>query len=251
MIRVIRKDYNERSLGREGNDISLELLVDMFRGKRVWNQLNKRDWLIWSNSLYAPNLIIIGGYEGNSTDCFVKRIKSVKTIHVYEPVPEFFSSIQASYLRSPVVTAHNEAIYDGQVLNLDLSGDASLINLTGRSIPQNRAKNTTLSVKSITPEEAVERILNKGSDDQFSLYMNCEGSEYYILQRMLSKGIFPQSIIVQTHTTGFESYPNLYSLRASLAEKYFPIMTADWAWDVWVRNDYVKKNAASIEQDFL
>jgi hypothetical protein len=102
--------------------------------------MNKRDWLTRSNSLYAPNLIIISGYEGNSTDCFVKRIKSEKTIHVYKSVPEYFNSIQACYLRLPVVTAHNEAIHDGQVLNLDLSGDASLINLTGRSIPHNRTK---------------------------------------------------------------------------------------------------------------
>jgi hypothetical protein len=90
LVLKIKKDTKEYSLGRDGNNLSIESLMKEFHGKRIWNRESKRDWLIWSNELYASNLIIIGGFEGSSARIFSERVNTVKKAHIYEPVPQFY-----------------------------------------------------------------------------------------------------------------------------------------------------------------
>jgi FkbM family methyltransferase len=248
-LRRIREDKQDYPLGRSGNDLSIEAVLEHFRGKKIWNRESKRDWLIWSNKLYASNLIIIGGFTGNSTEIFVDRIRSITRIHVYEPVPAFFQEVTEKIKDMKSVTAFNEAIYEGENLTLDLSGNASLITETGRLIPAHLPDGGKIEVSSVTIGNAVQRILGESEEGEYSLYVNCEGSEYLILNNMLTLEKSAKSIVFQTHTSGDQPYEKLYSLRAALAKKYVPILTADWAWDVWVRRDLVRRSPASLEQD--
>jgi FkbM family methyltransferase len=205
--------------------------------------------LIWSKNLYAKNLIVVGGFKGKSTSLFLERIDTVTKIHVYEPVPSFFAQVIELFANSKVVTAFEEAVYDGADLTLELSGDASLIAASGRNIPSHLGGEGTIKVGSVSIERAITRILDGSEASEYSLFMNCEGSEYFILDSMLKHGRIASSIIVQTHTTNSESYEKLYDLRSSLARKYMPVFTADWAWDVWIRRDLVDRSVSSIEQD--
>ena len=250
-IKGIYQDIQEYSLGRSGNDLPLEELLEKFRGKRIWNRENKRDWLIWSNNLYAPNLIIIGGFQGKSTSYFLERIPAVKKIHVYEPVPTFYSQLEESYKNQKKVTAFQEAIYNGESLILELSGDATLNKASGRAIPKHLPLEGSIVVQSVSMEKAISRILKEAETPEYSLYMNCEGSEYLILDSMINQNKLAASIVVQTHTTDSRSYQKLYDLRAALSRKYVPVLTADWAWDIWVRSDLVDRSVTSFEQDSL
>jgi FkbM family methyltransferase len=250
-FKSIYLDFQEYSLGRSGNDIPLEELLEKFRGKRIWNRENKRDWLIWSNNLYAPNLIIIGGFQGKSTSYFLERISSVKRIHVYEPVPTFYTQIKEIFQNQKKVTPFREAIFNGEKLTLELSGDATLNKASGRLVPDHLHSEGSVDVQSISIEKAISRILEDAENPEYSLYMNCEGSEYLILDNMLNHGKLAKSIVVQTHTTDLKSLEKLYDLRAALSRKYVPVLTADWAWDIWVRNDLVNRSVASFEQDSL
>ena len=195
--------------------------------------------------------MIIGGFKGISTEHFLTRIKSVRKIHVYEPVPAFFTELTERIKDSKVATGFNQAIFEGENLTLDLSGDASLIRDTGRLIPDHLPKAGVIQVDSLSLRLAVERILSEGAENEYSLYMNCEGSEYQILEEMLVLGTLAKSIVFQTHISGSQPYEKLYHLRSLLAKHYIPVLTTDWAWDVWVRRDYISRSPASLEQDPL
>lgn len=218
-----------------------------FHGKRIWNRESKRDWLIWSNQLYASNLIIIGGFEGGSAKIFSERLNSVKKAHVYEPVPQFYGIINERIKNLEGFSTFNEAVYDGQDLELDVSGDASLIRDSGREIPEHLPKKGVIKVKSVTAQKAVARILEGSSQNEYSLYMNCEGSEYRILEDILRLEDKPRSLVFQTHTSGEYPYEKLFALRANLSSGYVPVLTADWAWDVWVRRDLVRLSPSALE----
>jgi FkbM family methyltransferase len=243
------RDLQEFQMGRSGNDFDVDYLIDHFRGKKIWNREVKRDWLIWSKKIYAKNLIIVGGFKGNSSKLFLERIPTISKIHVYEPVPEYFNLINETTKGSVIATVFNEGIYNGQTMSLDLSEDASLLSITGREIPNHLRKENTLTVKTVSIKVAAERITKEDPTAAFSMYMNCEGSEYLILKEMLDLEKIADSVVVQTHTTGANSYKNLYLLRSLLAERYVPLFTADWAWDIWIRKELVLRSPASIEQD--
>jgi len=243
------RELQEYRMGRTGNDFEVSYLIDHFRGKKLWDREVKRDWLIWSKKIYSENLIIVGGFKGNSTKLFLEKVPTIEKIHVYEPVPEYFNLIKEAIAGSTITTVFNEGIFNGQTMSLDLSEDSSLLSITGREMPSHLNTENTLTVETISIKLAVERITDADPQASFSLYMNCEGSEYLILKEMLDLEQIAESVVVQTHTTGSNSYKNLYLLRSILAERYIPIFTADWAWDIWIRKELVLGSPASIEQN--
>ena len=243
------REVREYGIGRSGNDFEVSYLIDHFRGKKIWNREVKRDWLIWSKSIYADNLIVVGGFKGNSSRLFLERVPTISKIHIYEPVPDYFISIAESIKSSTVAIAFNEGVYNGQPMLLDLSEDASLLSITGREIPKHLHKEKSLTVDTVTIKAAIDRITDTDPLANFSLYMNCEGSEYFILEQMLDLEKIADSIVVQTHTTGSRSYEDLYRLRSILAKRYIPLFTADWAWDIWIRKERINRSPQSLEQD--
>lgn len=130
-----------------------------------------------------------------------------------------------------------------------MSGDASLVRDTGRLILGHLPKAGVIEVESISLRVAVQRILEGDAENEYSPFMNCEGSEYKILDEMLELGLLAKSIVFQTHISGSHPYEKLYDLRSSLTRHYIPVLTAGWGWDVWIRQDYVSRSPASLEQD--
>lgn len=242
---------NEYKLGRYANNFEIPVLIEKFRGKRIWNLVSKRDWLIWSANLYSSNLIIIGGYKGNSGKLFLERVESIKKIHIYEPDTLHFLKIQELLSENENVQIFQEAIYDGSEVHLAVSDDASLLTETGRDIPAHLLKKEEIKVSSVPLSKAVERIDSGQTHFNYSLYMNCEGSEYLILDEIHKISNLPKSIIVQTHTTDDASMEKLYKLRLNLISEYYPLLATDFSWDVWIHKSFVNRTLKSIEQDPL
>lgn len=241
----------EFKLGRSGNDFEIPYLIENFRGKRIWNKVSKRDWLIWSTNLYAPNLIIVGGYKGNSARLFLERIPNIEKIHIYEPDSLHFLAIQELLSGNEKVKVHQEAIYNGDQVNLAVSDDASLIIETGREIPAHLLKKGEIKVRSVSLSTAVERIVSDQVHLNYSIYMNCEGSEYLILDQIDKLSNLPKSLIIQTHTTDDNSLIKLYGLRLKLISEYYPVLLTDFSWDIWIHKSFVSRTLKSIEQDSL
>jgi len=227
------------------NDHEVDFLVEHFRGIRVWNTLSPFDWLLWSRKLYSKNLILIGGHKGASLQLILKNLPDLNLIHVYEPVQEYFDHILES-LKSDKVTVYNEAVFDGLEIEMIVGGDGSLIASTNRELPSKIPFEYTAKANSVSLETAVQRLGTTMGN--YSLFMNCEGSEYKILNQVSALKIGPQSIFVQNHTATDKPFVNLFLLRAKLAEQYYPKLCTNWAWDVWLRKDLVSQSTTNLEQ---
>jgi FkbM family methyltransferase len=234
------------------NSLSIDELVDNFRGIRVWNHISRFDWVLYSQNLYAENLILIGGHRGKSVSQLLQKIPSLARIHVYEPIKDYADEIAENVL-DPRVLVWREAIFNGEELTMSVGGDGSLIDATERPLPPRIALEYRMNVRSVKLSEAVARIQleNQSSHFSYTLFMNCEGSEYEVLSAIDSLEVQPKSIFVQNHTATKNPFVNLFRLRMRLSEFYYPLVCTNWAWDIWVRNDYISKTIGELEQDPL
>lgn len=235
---------------KKPNSLSIDELVENFRGIRVWNHISRFDWVLYSQNLYAANLILIGGHRGKSVSHLLQKIPSLTRIHVYEPIQEYADEIAENIL-DPKVVVYREAIFNGEDLTMSVGGDGSLIEATERALPPRIPLEYRMSVRSVKLSEAVERIRseNQNSDFTYTVFMNCEGSEYEILSAIDSLADQPKSILVQNHTATSKPFVNLFTLRMRLSQFYYPLVCTNWAWDIWVRNDYVSRTIGELEQD--
>jgi FkbM family methyltransferase len=235
---------------KKPNSLSIDELVENFRGIRVWNHISRFDWVLYSQNLYAENLILIGGHRGKSVSHLLQKIPGLARLHVYEPIQEYADEIAENIL-DPRVLVYREAIFNGEDLTMSVGGDGSLIDATKRTLPPRITLEYKMSVKSVKLSDAVERIRleNQNSHFTYTVFMNCEGSEYEILSAIDSLNNQPKSIFIQNHTATKKPFVNLFKLRMQLSEFYYPLVSTNWAWDIWVRNDYISKTISELEQD--
>jgi hypothetical protein len=193
--------------------------------------ISPKDSVLYHEFLYrdSENLIIIGGFKGYNLNRF-EYLRNLKTFHVYEPNPEF-----ASYITSNIsnLIVHVEAVgqHDGSAL-LRVSGDHSYLDSVER--PSSINISEVKSVKVVSISTALSRLVG-----QYSMFLNCEGGEYHILQGVLSKMDSmetegPRTIVFQSHKVTDKPYIQLYMIRQALSHHYIPLLTLDWAWDIWV-----------------
>lgn len=189
--------------------------------------------------------MVIGGYLGESSGKLISKVSKLKSLHIYEPIPDFFNEIQHKFKDSPKVSIRNIAIsgVSGRIV-MDLCADSTLARHTGRSTT-GHLETIELVVHSITLGEALKDV---NDVSETSILMNCEGSEYEILESIKAMGKKPYSLFFQTHTTGEDSYEKLYRTRSELAQYYIPIVCEDWAWDIWLRKDASPLSAIEIER---
>ena len=227
---------------------SLEEMVRKLRGKAVWSQVAKRDWPIYSN-IYADQVVQIGGYTGNLAKRILDSHIEIRNMHVYEPDPKFCTAshdLLRKYVETGVVTVFNEAVYksDGRD-KLVSAGDWSTLKKTSRNIESEGFEISEIEVVTVSVQTVIDRL---DSLRDFTLVMNCEGSEYLIIEDILKSKMLPATVISQMHTIGEKPIKTLYEIRSKLAEKFTPIVCCDWAWDIWVRNDLSPISAEKSER---
>jgi FkbM family methyltransferase len=228
-------------------NISLEALILKLRGKEIWRHISPLDWVIHCGALYSRDIIVIGGHLGESSEKLKSQIPKLRTLHIYEPIPEFYKALKVKFESVSNVSLRNLAIAKkrGPIV-MEVWGDSTLALQTGRSLPV-RAETEYIEMvcEAISLSDALEEVENIR---ETSILMNCEGSEYDILDTLENLEEKPFSIVFQTHTTGENSYERLYKVRAQMACDYIPIVCEDWAWDVWLRKDTAPLSAIQIER---
>ena len=223
-VPFVQKSYSPSA--KELPLITLEQLISKYEGVNIWKTLAPKDWPLYSEILFCENVIIVGGHTGSSTKKIVSDMPKIKSLQVYEPIIEFAKEIEVS----TIVKVFTEAIWshNGE-LDIQIVGDHTFASKTERALFVNKESESRV-VPCITYAVAANRLGN----GEITLIMNCEGSEYLILNSLLDDENLPRSIIFQSHKTGETPFHFLYSLRAKLAKSYTPIVCADWAWDIWV-----------------
>lgn len=219
------------------NNLSFEEISRKLRGKAVWTKVAKHDCPIYSK-VYSDQVVQIGGYTGNLAKRILDSHSEISVMRVYEPYPIFFSSSQkllCDYLQTDLVTVFNEAVYKTEgIEKLVSAGDWSTLKQTGRNIDSEGFELSEMEIQTVSVKTVLDR-LDRNTD--FTLLMNCEGSEYVIIDEILKGDYLPATLISQMHTIGENPIKMLYETRSKLAEKFTPIVCCDWAWDIWVRND--------------
>jgi FkbM family methyltransferase len=228
--------------------VSLESLILKVRGKEIWRQVVPLDWIIHCEAIWSHDAIIIGGHIGDSSDKLKSQVPKLKRIYVYEPIPEFFETLKARFQNNSDIHLRNFAIVKtaGPII-MDVLDDSTLARQTSRSLPQGTQTGSVEMVcHGINLKDALQEVENIR---ETSLLMNCEGSEYEILESLKYLPEKPFSILFQTHTTDENSYEKLYETRAQIAHDYIPIICEDWAWDIWLRKDVAPLSAIQIERN--
>lgn len=135
-------------------------------------------------------VVDLGGFAGNFSLDVLNNF-SPKSVHVFEPVPEYMEKCRSTLSRWPNVTYHQVAVgeIEGETL-IALHKDATSLYSTASG---------STTVKVVSPKMLLELL-----PDQIDLTnMNCEGGEYCLLEYLIEVGCVSKfkHLWIQFHDT--------------------------------------------------
>jgi FkbM family methyltransferase len=213
---------------------SLSELIIEVNGKSINSAYIKYDYLHFRSELIAPTVVLVGGHKGELLNNFRKKNLKRKFI-IFEPQLEFTEILKSNF-NDFDVTVFNSGLWDkDSIETLQLAGDASSVVSTGRSVTKENNFSGIIDVQMMDSMK-----LNDLLSGPVTFYFNCEGSEYRIIERILktASNYSINTLFIQTHPLDHDAYSNLCKMRLKLCEFFTPILTLDWAWDIWVTNQH-------------
>lgn len=182
------------------------------------------DDLITKNlGLDAASVVLdFGGYVGNYTATISDRYQS--QIHVFEPVPEFFTMLQARFKNQTNITLHEYGIADVddvRTFGVSADGTGAFAEGAGASVSFRSADYLA---------EAVPPLIDL-------LAVNIEGGEYELIPALDRVGLLARTkrILVQFHRVGPDPIGDRASCRHLLEATHTCIWSYDFVWEAWVR----------------
>ncbi len=191
-------------------------------GWEKWTELSENERLR-KLSVYPLNensvVYDVGGYLGIWAAEIVVRYNP--NLVIFEPISEFYESLREKFVGNSKITVHPVGLSDhSSVTNINKCEDAtSLYTDTGAK-------------EEIRIVDVLE--FNRELD---LMSINCEGSEYPLLLRMLQIGMVEKckSVQVQFH----EFYPNAPALRQEIRSKleqtHEEMYCFPYVWESWRR----------------
>lgn len=173
-----------------------------------------------------PDSVVLdcGGYNGDFAAGIYERYGC--TIHVLEPVGEFFARIHKRFSDNPKIHVHHFGIgYRTDTAIFKIKGD-----MTGEFA--DNPKQEVVDLKS------VHAIFNDIGSVSL-LKLNIEGSEFCVLEEMVSTGITrkAQNIQCQWHDVVPNAQSRYDALQKKLAETHFLTFDHGWVWQNWRLNE--------------
>lgn len=165
----------------------------------------------------------LGGYEGKWSEQIVERYNPY--IFIFEPVPEYYSSIKEKFSTNPKVRVFDFGLLnETSVVKIFLQEDGtSLYKKGGHEI----------SVKMMDIAAFLESHQIKNID---LMKINIEGAEYLLLERMINADIVKKCRDIQVQFHHF--YPNAVKLRKKIQQSLtntheltynYPFVWENWA----------------------
>lgn len=216
--------------------LSDEQIAEAYRGVGAWARLSPNDQILYQPQLLGEHVVIVGGYNGVAPARMLRQVVGIKSIDIYEPLPEFVSTLNARFENESRVSIYPFALFnrDGREEMIEADDHSTLVS-TSRTLP---------SAVSVTGHRLVEvrdaRVIFEHENETMSVFMNCEGSEYVIIERLLSSSESHRirTMLIQFHKVGTKSLTPLLEARMRLdAAGFRPVATYDFAWDIWMRDE--------------
>ena len=176
------------------------------------------------------NVIVLGGYLGDSVDRYIKL--GASTIDVFEPVSEYFEKMADRFKSVSQVNLIDKAAWiRNETLEFWLDSDGT--GFSGRT-------GTSISVEAIRLSNWLSR---QEEGKKYFIEINIEGSEYELLEDLISSGIVNRlaTILVQFHNFSPESESQRENIRSKLANSYSEKMNYEWVWEKWILKESVDK----------
>jgi FkbM family methyltransferase len=228
--------------------MSAQKIIHELSGNELMQKVVVNDYLLYNKNFIADTIVIVGGHVGNILNNFYKHGIRPKKIIIFEPVKEFTDILFAKkdYFEKIFPTEIeiiDKALYISEE-NMEMikSGDGSTFSYTKRDVKKRSDYAGEIEVRCFHVKN-----LNDLLTGEVSFYFNCEGAEYKIIDMLLNNTInFKiKSMNIQTHKVweiNDNPYLSLYDLRKQLVIDFAPVITFDWAFDVWVSKRYFDFN---------
>ena len=229
--------FNTKKLFKRKNSTSITEIVNELSGVELMSRNITHDYLLYCTPLIAPSIVIVGGYTGAILKNFYDFGVRPRKIIIFEPVPEFYLELKGmqqfweNQFQIKIEIICKALFISSQTMKLLQSGDRSTMTFTERKVAKYPEYKGEIEVECFDVED-----LNTLLNDSVSFYFNCEGAEYIILDKLLkiSKNFVVKTFFIQTHKIGGSPYASLYDMRKLLLNDFHPIVTFDWAWDIWI-----------------
>ena len=162
-------------------------------------------------------------------------------VHIYEPVPAFFTELQRNWAGTSA-TLHNVGLgssaRDAFINEKDLQGQATFV----MGAPQTGAAGSS-RMRILDGATELASFLHAGSPQIDILHLNCEGCEWDLLKRLASESLLHKIAVIQIsfHNYGEHGIGKLlfeYCLiREALLVTHSPSVAVPFAWERWVRRN--------------
>ncbi len=169
----------------------------------------------------------LGGYEGQwSSDIFAKYCC---TIHIFEPVENFYQAIRNRFSKNPQICVH-----DFGLANKD---DEAFISVDGYN--SSITRDVSGDVEKIKLKKALGFIEENSISKIDLMKINIEGSEYELLEHLIDSGVINmiKNIQVQFH----EFVPNAENKMKEIHQKLSKTHNLKWqyyfVWECWEHKD--------------
>jgi FkbM family methyltransferase len=189
----------------------------------------------------SPLILDIGGHiAATDSEHFLEIFPAAK-IHIYEPVPVFFSELKQRWLGRSCCTLHNFGM-GGSARSISLSAS----DLAGQStyvMNNDGGGDNSTAIHILDGRAAIANFLSSGSHQIDILHINCEGCEWEFLERLASTDMFRFIAILQVsfHNYGANGIgEHIYQyclIREALEQSHYPVNSVPFAWERWVRRD--------------
>lgn len=185
----------------------------------------RQEKLLDYNGIESDSVVLdFGGFEGNWAYAMNERYGC--SVHVFEPHPKFFNSLQERFKDNSKVHVHEYALgQESGVLRLSDDGDAS-----------SALQETDNSIEGKIIE--AKRFFQEFSDIHFSVAkVNIEGGEYDLLPALLNDGFLSH---IKTLQIQFHLYTEGdLKEREGLVARIGTTHNSDWSypfvWEQWTR----------------
>jgi len=170
------------------------------------------------------NVIVIGGYLGNSAKIIFNKYNS--NITLFEPIKHFASTCEDNLPDIKKIQVINKAVsdYNGSI-EMFLDADSTGTYATGR----------TISVECIAFSEYLT-----STNLVFDLVeMNIEGGEYFVLDDLLKSNTVQLSKywLIQFHDNHSSHELHRAQIRNALRETHELVFSYAWVWELWKIKD--------------
>lgn len=201
-----------RRLAISDSELSqLSLFRKYTSGARMYSECNLNS---------KSNVVIVGGYLGNSSEIITNQFDSNLTI--FEPIQEFAKVLEQKFSYSKKIRIIPKAVarQDGSVQlfkNLDSTG----LYAQGESITVESVSLSKYLLESDTPVDLLE--------------MNIEGGEFDVLSGVIETGAiaFINSLLIQFHNLDDFHELQRAQIRSSLRSTHREVFCYEWVWELW------------------